>query len=336
MDALSNVLQVVRLSGSVFFTAEFSAPWALDSPNPELLASVVMPGAEHVVIFHILTQGECIIECDAHPAIRLAAGDAIVLPYGTPHTMRSDASARATPIRSVFSPGSRDALPRVAFGGGGKSSHFLCGYLNADQRLDHLVGVLPTMLVVRSRDQYAAIEAVDGGGWWPAAVPSGSGGWLRTTLDFAIQEARAGRPGNAAMLGRLTELMLVEIIREYVQQASVDRASWLGGLRDAHVGRALGLMHAEPARNWTVGALAREVALSRSVLAQRFRELVGEAPMHYLATWRMHVATQKLRNTSASLAQVAEIVGYDSEAAFSRAFKKAFGVAPATWRRSNS
>jgi AraC-like DNA-binding protein len=333
MDVLSDVLQVVRLSGSVFFTGEFSAPWALQSPNPDLLASIVMPDAECVVLFHVLMEGECFLECGAHAPTRLEAGDVVVFPHGTPHVMRSEKKARLTPIQAIFSAGSPDALARVSFGGGGTKSRFLCGYLNCDQRFDPLVGALPQMLIVRARDAYDSIEAFDALGNRPAEVPRGSGNWLHTTLRFTIHEARAGRPGNAAMLGRLTELMFVEILREYMQQLSGERNGWLAGLKDPPVGKALRLLHADPTRRWTVGELAREVAMSRSALAQRFAEIVGETPMRYLAGWRMQLARQMLRQGTRSVQQVAARVGYESEAAFNRAFKRATGTPPASWRK---
>jgi AraC-like DNA-binding protein len=204
--------------------------------------------------------------------------------------------------------------------------------LNCDQRFSPLVEALPTMLLVRSRDDYSAIDAVDASGSRPTVVPQGSGTWLGTTLKFTINEARAARPGNAAMLGRLTELMFVEILREYMHRLPANQGGWLAGLNDAHVGKALRLLHANPMRNWTVDELARESAISRSALAERFTELVGEAPIRYLANWRMQLAKQMLRE-GAHVQEVASRVGYESEAAFNRAFKRATGSPPATWRR---
>lgn len=189
------------------------------------------------------------------------------------------------------------------------------------------------MLLVRSRDDYSAIEAIDARGSRPTVVPQGSGTWLGTTLKFTINEARAARPGNAAMLGRLTELMFVEILREYIQGLPADEGGWFAGLNDPYVGKALRLLHANPVRDWTVDQLAREVAVSRSVLAQRFTELVGEAPMRYLANWRMQLAKQMMREGARNIQEVATRVGYDSEAAFNRAFKRVTGFPPATWRK---
>ena len=333
MDVLSDVLRVVRLSGAVFFTADCSSPWALESPTPESLASIGMPGAECIVLFHILVDGQCEVACQGHPVTTMEAGDVVVFPRGDQHTMRSHGAATSTPLDSVFSPGPYDQLPQLAFGGGGRTSRFVCGYLNCDQRFSPLVEALPTMLFVRSRDDYSAIVAVDATGSRPTGVPQGSGTWLGTTLKFTINEARAGRPGNSAMLGRLTELMFVEILREYMQCLPANQGGWLAGLNDAHVGKALRLLHATPGREWTVDELAREVAASRSVLAQRFTDLVGETPMRYLTNWRMQLAKQMMREGARNVQDVATRVGYDSEAAFNRAFKRATGSPPATWRK---
>ena len=333
MDILSDVLRIVRLSGAVFFTAEFSSPWGLDSPNPELLASIVLPNAECVVLFHILTEGECFILCQACPPVKMQAGDVIIFPHGEPHTMCSHPGEKTTPMGAVFSQSSPDATTQVAFGGGGRKSRFICGYLNCDQRFNPLVSALPTMLVVRSRNDYAAVEAIDHTGTRPAQVPQGSGTWLSTTLKFTINEARVARPGNAAMLGRLTELMFVEILRQYMQQLPPGQRGWLAGLNDVHVGEALRLMHANPAHNWTVSELAHEAALSRSALAERFTQLIGESPMRYLAGWRVQLAKQMLRDGDSNIAEIASRVGYESEAAFNRAFKRSAGFPPAAWRK---
>lgn len=333
MDVLSDVIRVVRLSGAVFFTAEFSSPWALESPNPDLLADIVMPDAECVVLFHILMDGACIVECAGCPPAQMDANDVVVFPHGEPHTMRSDEGAQVTRMDSVFPRRSHDVLPQVTFGGGGRTSQFICGYLNCDQRFGPLLSTLPTMLLVRSRDDYTAIEAIDRSGRRPAALPVRSNPWLGTTLKYTMHEARTARLGNAAMLGRLTEVMFVEIIREYMQQLSDDRGGWLTGLKDPYVGKALRLLHANPMRSWTVEDLARQTALSRSALAQRFTDLVGDAPMRYLANWRMQLAKDMLRERIYSIQEIATRVGYESEPAFNRAFKRATGFPPAAWRK---
>ena len=333
MDVLSDVLRVVRLSGAVFFTADFSSPWAIESPAPARLASAVMPEAECIVLFHILVDGECEVACQGLPLLTMEGGDVVVFPHGEQHTMGSHGAATTTPLTSVFSPGKYDEPPQLSFGGGGRSSRLVCGYLNFDQRFGPLVEALPTAVLVRSRSDYSAIEAIDARGSRPATVPQGSGTWLGTTLKFTINEARAARAGGAAMLGRLTELMFVEILREYMHGLPANQGGWLAGVNDKHVGKALRLLHADPVRDWTVEDLAREVAVSRSVLAQRFTELVGEAPMRYLANWRMQLAKQLMREGARNIQDIATRVGYDSEASFNRAFKRATGSPPATWRR---
>jgi AraC-like DNA-binding protein len=333
VDVLSDVLRVVRLSGAVFFTADFSSPWAIESPMPEMLAAAVMPQAECVVLFHILVDGACEVACPGHPMTSMEPGDVVGFPRGDQHVMRSHSTASTTPLAAVYSPGQYDEPPQLSFGGGGHTSRFVCGYLNCDQRFSPLVEALPTMLLVRSRDEYSAIDAIDAGGSRPTTVPQGSGTWLGTTLKFTVNEARTGRPGNAAILGRLTELMFVEILREYMQRLPEDQGGWLAGLKDPHVGKALRLMHADPARDWTVDDLGREVALSRSVLAQRFSDLVGDTPILYLANSRMQLAKQMLREGARNIQEVASRVGYDSEAAFNRAFKRATGTPPAAWRK---
>ena len=333
MDILSDVLRVVRLSGSVFFSAEFSSPWALDSPNPELLASIVLPHAECMVLFHILTEGECFVFCNTHPPVKMQAGDVIIFPHCEPHTMCSHPGTKPTPINAVFSQSSPDATLQVAFGGGGKKARFICGYLNCDQRFNPMLGALPTMLVVRCSNDYAMVEAIDQNGARPAQVQQGSGTWLSTTLKFTINEARAARPGNAAVLGRLAELMFLEILRQYMQQLPAGQPGWLAGVNDAQVGKALRLMHANPAHDWTVSELAREAAVSRSALAERFTQLIGESPMRYLARWRVQLAKQMLRDSDSNIAEIATRVGYESEAAFNRAFKRSAGSPPAAWRK---
>ena len=333
MDVLSDVLRVVRLSGALFFTAELSAPWALESPDPALLATV-LPNAECLALFHVLVDGECWVDTAGHPTVHLHSGDVIIYPHSHPHIMRSAPGVRSVPINKVLPTGSGDQLLQLSYGGGGNKSRFLCGYLGCDQRFAPLVGALPTMLLVRSRNGSTSVEAVRRGGKKPADVRQSGGTWLSTTLGYTIHEAASFRPGNAAMLGRLTEIMFLDIVREYMQQLPPGETGWLAGLQDPQVGKALRLMHAEPARRWTVEQIAREAGTSRSALAELFTELLGEAPMHYLARWRIHLARQLLCEPAGSIPEIATKVGYESEAAFSRAFKRLVGTPPAAWRRA--
>lgn len=334
MDVLSDVLRSVRLCGSVFFTTDFSSPWAVDSPNPDLLATIVMPEADHVSLFHILMEGECVVDCDRYPRVAMESGDVVVFPHGHAHTMRSEDSAESTPLNLVLSCPSPDALPNVSLGGGGRRTRFICGYLNCNQRFDPLFEALPSMLIIRRRTGYGTVEAIDRTPREIADVPQVSGTWLATTLKFAVNEALAARPGNAAMLGRLTELMFVEIVREYMQRLSRGERGWLASLKDPYVGKAVRLLHESPRRPWTVDLLAHEVAMSRSGLAQRFTRLLGQSPMKYLSEWRIHLAKQMLRDRGDNIETIAERIGYESQPAFNRAFKRATGSPPAVWRRA--
>jgi AraC-like DNA-binding protein len=333
VDVLSDVLKAVRLCGCVFFTAEFSAPWALESPNAELLGTIVLPQAEHVSFFHILIEGECLVECPRRQSFTMESGDVVVFPHGHAHTMRSGPGACTTRLDHVLSHPSPDAVPQVSFGGGGRCARFICGYLNCNQRFAPLFDALPPILLVRRRTDYATVETGDAAGRAPAGNYHESGTWLGTTLKFTINEATVARPGNEAMLGRLTEIMFVEIVREYMHQLDPCGRGWLAALKDPRVGHALRLLHDYPMRPWTVDRLAREVAMSRSALALRFSQLLGESPMKYLLGWRMQIAKQLLRDRTDNIQAIAERIGYESEPAFSRAFKKVTGSPPATWRR---
>jgi AraC-like DNA-binding protein len=334
MDVLSDVLRVVRLSGAVFFTAEFTSPWAIQSPPSDSLAAMILPDAECVSLFHVLVEGNCWIECQDHPPVRMEAGDVIIFPHGDQHDMSSAKGGKATSLLALLPHRRSPDLLQLTHGGGGDRSRFICGYLHCDQRFNPLIGALPTILIVRSHDGYVAVEAVDRDGKRPSNVVPAAEMWLTGTLRYAISEARSARPGSVTMLGRLTELMFVEILRQYMQQLPDGQAGWLAGLNDPQVGKALRLMHEDPAKSWTVEALARSAAISRSALAQRFTDLIGSSPMHYLTSWRIQLARQMLRNGPHSIPDVAARVGYESEAAFNRAFKRFVGMPPAAWRRT--
>jgi AraC-like DNA-binding protein len=336
MDVLSDVLRVVRLSGAVFFTAEFTSPWAVQSPSSSSLAAMILPDAEHVSLFHVLVEGDCWMECRSKPPVHMESGDVIIFPHGDQHDMSSSRGMKGMPLGSLLPhPRSQDLL-RLSHGGGGNISRFVCGYLHCDQRFNPLIGALPTILLVRSRDGYVAVEAVDedADGKRRSNVAPGAETWLTGTLRYAISEAKSARPGSVTMLGRLTELMFVEILWQYMQQLPEDQTGWLAGLNDPQVSKALRLMHENPAKSWTVEELARCAAISRSALAQRFTDLIGSSPIHYLAGWRIQLARQMLRDGTYSIPDVAARVGYESEAAFNRAFKRFVGVPPAAWRRT--
>jgi AraC-like DNA-binding protein len=316
MDVLSDVLRVVRLSGAVLFRAEFSSPWSVTCAGSREIAAMLMPRAKRLVLLHVIAEGCCLAKVEDEPPIALRAGDVIALPQGDAHVMANRLGGTSTLVASLFPPPPWPELPRLVHGGGGEVTRIICGFLHFDDALfNPVLMTLPRVLCMRAREE-----------------PSIS--WLEANLHYMLHEASSQRPGNACLLARLTELMFVEVIRRHMEGLGEDQIGWLAALKDPLVGKALQLMHADPTHAWSVEKLSRHVGLSRSALADRFRYLVGEPPMHYLTRWRLQLATQLLRETDDGVAGIALRVGYESEAAFNRAFKRHAGEPPATWRNS--
>jgi AraC-like DNA-binding protein len=317
MDALSQTLSVVRLVGAIFINAKFTAPWCYQSPSASAAAPLLEPGAERVVIFHLITEGECHVEIGDEPPVRLTAGDVVVFPQGHAHRMCSQPGvppAAGARLDEVLSRRPRQLI----YGGGGPATRLVCGYLACDRRLaGMLLAGLPVLLRVNVRG-------------------SSAGMWLEASVRYALAEARSPRPGGAGVLAKLAEVLFIEALRLYVHQQSEGRIGWLAAVGDRIVGAALNQLHARPAHTWTLDELAREAHTSRSVLAERFQYLVGSSPMQYLTQWRMLLAANLLTRSNAPLARIAEDVGYQTDTAFSRAFRREFGSPPATWRRSQS
>ena len=314
MDALSQTLRVVRLVGAIFLHGRFTAPWCYQSPQADAAAPYLEPTAERVVIFHLVTEGECWVELGDLPPVRLAAGDAVVFPQGDAHRMGS---------RPGLQPASGARLnevlvrrPRLlAYGGGGATTKLVCGYLACDARLARLLlAGLPQVVRVNVRGSNAGV-------------------WLEASLRYALSEARSPRPGGAGVLAKLAEVLFIEVLRLHMNEQGEGRTGWLAGVGDRVVGAALNSIHQRPAHAWTLEDLARTSGTSRSVLAERFQQLVGSSPMQYLTQWRMLLATNLLCRSNAPLARIAEDIGYQTDTAFSRAFRREFGMPPATWRR---
>jgi AraC-like DNA-binding protein len=317
-DPLTDVLTSVRLTGAVFFSVDGAAPWVAEAPPSSTIARRVLPDAEHVIEFHAVTRGRCLGGIVGEDLVPLAAGDLICFPHGDPHVLSSAPGMRAPPDPSGLSAYERHPGVQLPFalklGDGPAEVHVVCGFLGCDARpFNPLLAALPRVLCASGRD--------------------GPGGWLSRFMEVAEAEAEAPRPGAEAILARLSELMFVEVIRRHVETLLPDGTGWLAGLRDPHVGKALAALHARPAHPWTLDALGREAGLSRSALAERFTALVGEPPIQYLGRWRMQVAARLLASTHDGIAAIGARVGYASEAAFNRAFKKLVGVPPASWRR---
>lgn len=337
MDVLSDVLRVVRLSGAVFFTAEFGSPWAIESPPSKSLASLIMPTAECFTFFHVLAEGTCWVKVKGEPPMQMTSGDVVVVPQGDEHVMGSDLDRKPVPMKVLIPEIPRPGMPPVRGGGGGEVARFVCGYLHCDQKFNPLFGTLPRLLCVRNREGNVVLESF-GATNRPSdrLVPFHAGMWLNTTLYYLIKEAQAEGSRSQMILGRLTELMFVEILRRYMDEIAPGQKGWLAALKDPCVSRAINLLHAQPARAWTVEELARDAGVSRSALAGRFTDLIGESPMRYLTNWRIHLAKQLLCEGHHSMANVAERVGYESEYAFNRAFKRQVGEPPAAWRKKGS
>jgi AraC-like DNA-binding protein len=317
MDALSDVLRAANLTGGVFLHAELAAPWCLATKVSPDHCGPALGAAPHLIPYHYVLEGQMHMRMDgdAEEALVLDAGEVVVLPRNGLHFMGSDLSLSPVPGRQIMQLPAPGQLWSMRHGGPGPITRMVCGFLGCDgPDTNPVLAALPAVVKL-TLEEGAAAE------------------WIRSTLRFAAEEVAAGRPGSATVLAKVSELLFVETVRRYAERTSESEVGWLAGLRDPHVARALALMHGEIARAWTVDELGREVGLSRSALSERFVRLLGVPPVQYLARWRMQVAMQKLRGSAASLAEVATVVGYESEAAFSRAFKKAVGTAPGTWRR---
>ena len=314
MDALSQTLRVVRLVGAIFLHGRFSAPWCYQAPPADAAAPYLEPSAERVVIFHMITEGECWVELGSAAPLHLVAGDVVVFPQGDAHRMGSQPGltpATGARLHEVLA-----RRPRLlAYGGGGATTKLVCGYLACDARLARmLLAGLPPVIRVGVRGSDAGL-------------------WLEASVRYALAEARSPRPGGQGLLAKLAEVLFIEVLRIYMNEQTETRTGWLAGVNDRIVGAALRALHAEPARPWTLEELARTAGTSRSVLAERFPQLVGQSPMQYLAQWRMLLASNLLARSNAPLSRIAEEVGYQTDTAFSRAFRREYGLPPAAWRR---
>ena len=308
MDALSDVLRVVRLNGAYFYAVEAAGPWRVETVAATELTPRVLPDAQHLISYHILTEGRCWGGVVGEEMVELVPGDVILFPQGDPHIIASTPH----PTSEVVHVTSSTRYPEtVRLGDTGPRARFVCGFLGCDLRpFNPLLASLPRRLHMRGPSPH----------------------WLESFAGQVVAESRAERAGADLILTRLAELMFIEVLRRYLEQLTAEQTGWLAGLRDPLVGQALALIHARPSHPWTLAELASEATGSRSKLAERFTHLVGYPPMQYLTQWRMQIAANLLTQSGAKVAAVAAEVGYESEAAFSRAFKKATGVSPGGWR----
>ncbi|HET6208531.1 MAG TPA: AraC family transcriptional regulator [Terracidiphilus sp.] len=314
MDVLSEVLKVVKLQGAMFYNGEFSSPWSLCSPASNTIAPYFAPGAGHLIIYHLLTEGRASARLMDGERVALHAGDLVIFPHGDAHVIENGNTARTVDLTQELARIFSQGLKLWRSGGGGETTRFVCGYMACEPRLSQVfLSGLPPVFKVNIRND-------------------ASGRWLENSIRFSVNEADTSRAGGEAVLAKLSEVLFVETLRTYIASLPLEQTGWLAGARDTEVGRTLALMHRNPAHPWTIASLAREVGVSRSVLAERFRHYLAKSPMAYLTSWRLQLAAQLLTTTSHSAARIAAEVGYESEPAFNRAFKRDFGAPPARFR----
>lgn len=328
-DTLSDLLRSVRLRGAIFYYVNFRNDWVAETPAAPELAHALMPGAEHVLAYHLIAKGDGWAATDGEAPVRLKSGDIVMFPRGNRHVISSAPGMHAKRDDSDWRLMTRDDPKPITVsyhdgvlrpGAPGPaeeaSTIVVCGFVACDLRpFNPLIGALPRLL----------------------HLPAGSvGAWVAPVLDQAVSESRQNRAGSAAVLERVSEMVFVDAARRYLESLPEDSSGWLAGLRDRFVGKTLELMHAQPDKGWTLDDLAQAVGLSRSALHERFVKYLGDPPMQYLANWRIQLGSRLLRETNRTVATIALEVGYDSEAAFSRAFKRLVGTPPAAWRRFQS
>ncbi|MFY9610572.1 MAG: AraC family transcriptional regulator [Blastocatellia bacterium] len=316
MDVLSEVLRVVRLEGALFFNGEFSAPWCLSEPRSTTIVPYLAPKAGHLIIYHFLTEGRAYARLPDGRREELTAGDVVIFPHGDAHVLGNGSPEKPVEAVQTFAKNLTQGLKLARFGGGGEITRFVCGFMACEPRLSEVfLAGLPKMLKVHVANE-----------------PSGQ--WLEHSIRFSVNAVGGVNAGSGLVLAKLSEVLFVETLRRYINALPPDQIGWLAGARDPIIGQALALLHKEPAHPWTISDLARGVGLSRTRLAERFRHFLGDSPMAYLAQWRLKVGAEILQSTEDSVAQVAAAVGYGSEAAFNRAFKREFDCPPAQFRRN--
>jgi AraC-like DNA-binding protein len=318
MDVLSEVLRAVRLEGAMFFNGEFSAPWCFYSPETTAIIPELAPGAGRLIVYHFLTEGRAYARLPEGPREDLTAGDIVVFPHGGGHYLGNGAPERPVDAMTTFEDNLKAGLKVARYGGGGETTKFVCGYMACEPRLAEIfLAGLPKLLKVHLANE-------------------NSGQWLAQSIRFSVGEENEADAGRSLVLAKLAEVLFVETLRRYINDLPVEQTGWLAGTRDPSVGQALALMHKEPANSWTLADLARRIGLSRTVLAGRFRHFMGESPMAYLTRWRLRLSAEMLRSKDSSIADVALAVGYGSEAAFNRAFRREFDCPPAQFRREHA
>ena len=327
MDTLSEILRAVKLQGALFFNGEFSAPWCFRSGRPastaplaEFLATPSAHGSDmgHLIIFHLLTEGRGYARLQDGERYELNAGDIVILPHGDPHFIGNGSPEKPVDSFVVFAKSLARGLRVTRFGGGGEITRFVCGFMACDPRLSEvfLAGLPPIFKVNVSSE------------------PSGQ--WLAHSIRFSVDHAVGSSAGSNLVVSKLAEVLFIEALRRYISTMPPKQTGWLAGARDPFVGQALAHLHKQPAHPWTITDLAKRAGTSRTRLVARFRHYLSESPMGYLTRWRLKLGEEMLQSAGETVAAVAAAVGYGSEASYNRAFKREFGIPPASYRRKQS
>lgn len=321
MDALSEVLNAVRMTGAIFLNAEFTAPWGFEAPLSRDAAQVLAPGTERLVSYHLVTQGTAWLQLPGEPALRVQAGEIVVIPHGEAHLFYNGAPERVFSGAQSLGRYVAGELRTLRWGGGGAPTHFVCGYMGCERQAEKLfLAGLPRAIKVDIRGD-------------------ATGAWIENSVRHLVSESQAhqaneaNQAGRHILLSKMAEALFIETLRRYLRSLAPGATGWLAGARDPIAGATLALLHQRPAEAWTLERLAETVGASRSVVAERFTRHLGEPPLAYLARWRMQLAARQLETTRDTVLQVGLAVGYESESAFVRAFKRELGLPPARYRR---
>lgn len=317
MDTLSEILRSIRLKGAVFLDGRFTTPWSVVAGLTVEEMRAFMPEPEHVCSLHYVIEGKLYCEVEDEAPLEVSAGELLLLPRNDSHTLSSAPGQEPHNVHHLVQPTAGGGLHRIVYGGGGATTHLICGYLGNEERRNPLISTLPRMLKV-------------------SIAEGASREWVESSVRYGAQQLAQGLLASSGVMARLSELLFVEAVRAYAETREPLDKDWLHGLKDPHVGRALAVMHDRLNHPWTADELAREVGVSRSVLAERFSATVGEPPMRYLTLSRMELAKELLRGRRRSIPQIAVDVGYEAEAAFNRAFKREVGTPPAAWRDTHA
>ena len=315
MDALSEALSSVRMTGAIFYDAICTAPWGFTVPRMQDVAHVLAPGTECLVGYHLVAEGRAVSRIEGGAEVALAAGDVVIVPHGDPHIVSNGRPATLIDSRASLCSNLTRTLTPFRIGGGGEETRFICGYFGCERHAARLfLAGLPRLIRINVRGD-------------------GPGAWLESSIRHLLSESASNTPGHAALLSKMAEALFIETLRRYMKELPPEQTGWLAGARDPVVGAALALLHRRPDHAWTMAELAREIGAARSVVAERFVRLVGEPPMAYLARWRLQLAARLLQTTRRSVLEVASDAGYESEAAFNRAFKREFSLPPGQYRK---